>query len=143
MINSFIKRIASILRIEYPNIHYVSKLATDTQLASADYHTMTITIKSSASGYDLLFSIAHEMRHLWQMRYRSDMFLDYSGANAKLSSDQYNQQEAEIDAHAFAAAIMRTGFGVTPLFNNMNEDTKKEIYRRADQIIEKFHLGDM
>ena len=48
--------------------------------------------------------------------------------------DAYNQQLAELDANAFASAIMAANFGMAPTFDTLSEDTKALIEARAKEL---------
>ena len=82
---------------------------------------------------DTLFRIAHEMRHAWQSIRRPDLLEQYQ-TREKLSLDDYNNQLAEIDAHAFASLIMQSNYHVKPLFVGLNGDTRLRIDARVDEI---------
>lgn len=48
--------------------------------------------------------------------------------------EEYNNQPAEIDANAFAAAIMSDAFGIAPQFNTLSDSTKARIFQRANEV---------
>lgn len=84
---------------------------------------------------DLLFSVAHELRHLWQAETDGDLyFKGYKTLREIGDVDIYNQQPAELDANAFASAIMAANFGISPTFDALSEDTKALIKARAKEL---------
>ena len=94
----------------------------------------------SGGGYqavnpDLFFAIAHELRHVWQIKNAESFSLStYQPIDLLHSVEEYNLQTAEIDANAFAAVIMVDYFGVKPLFNNLSETVKEQIFERMEMI---------
>lgn len=130
---SFVKKICKILDVQPPKIRYVAELDTATKMAAYNPEKNVLYVKDSLDSYDLLFAVAHELRHLWQSRFRTDMFEKYQ-SSTDLSIEEYNLQEAEIDANAFGMVVMQTLFHVTPLFDGQSEDVKQAIETRAKEI---------
>ena len=84
---------------------------------------------------DILFAIAHEIRHLWQYKIDEEYFFkEYKPANEFSSIDEYNLQIAEIDANAFAGLMMTELFHIKPLFQNLSNEVKLAIQNRMDEI---------
>lgn len=83
--------------------------------------------------YDVLFAICHEMRHVYQAQYDTNIFANYIEIGA-LNTEEYNLQEAEIDANAYAAMVMKREFGVSPQFKGYSERVKKAIWDREVQL---------
>lgn len=104
---------------------------TSTQLGALDPPTRSIWINPAAALPDQLFSLAHEMRHLWQVERCPALLCGYA-ARSQAALPLYNKQPAEVDAHAFALLIMREWFGSEPLFNGFSPADKQAIYRRAE-----------
>lgn len=84
----------------------------------------------------MFFAIAHELRHLWQNEHKNEMIKQFN--EEKLDINKYNDQEAEIDANAFATAIMVAVFNVKPLFYEFDDKIKEKIYEKAKKIVEEF-----
>ena len=107
-------------------------LNTDTQMGALDPDTLTLYIKRGLSDPDTAFVAAHELRHLWQIKhgYRAT---EHTAAGST-GTASYNEQEAEIDAHAYAASFMRRTFGIAPLFNGLPDDIKQKIIARSKEI---------
>lgn len=83
--------------------------------------------------YDALFAICHEMRHIYQSKYMKGIFKDYVEIG-ELDIEEYNLQEAELDANAYAAMVMKREFGVSPQFKGYSERVKKAIWDREVQV---------
>lgn len=83
--------------------------------------------------YDALFAICHEMRHAYQAQYATDIFANYIEIG-ELDNEEYNLQEAELDANAYAAIVMKREFGVSPQFKGYSERVKKAIWDREVQL---------
>lgn len=69
MIQEFITNICKILNIPIPSISYdTSNFATDTMMAQCDPEGDIIYLKKyNSPNPDQFFSIAHELRHIWQL----------------------------------------------------------------------------
>ena len=84
---------------------------------------------------DTYFSIAHELRHIWQMRTDDDYyFADYKPVNLCSSIEQYNLQPTELDANAFSGLIVYEFFGLQPLFNKVPEIVKMRIFSEMEHL---------
>ena len=80
-----------------------------------------------------MFSVAHELRHAYQIDNGSFDFKSYqSSSDSDVRS--YNLQEAEIDANAYAYLILYDNFGIEIKLNNLDEDVIRKIKARADAI---------
>lgn len=129
----FINFICKDLKIKKPKIEF-GKLQTNTMLASYNYKKDVITIKKDYDDIkDLYFAIAHELRHKYQIDRNMFDFNEYKLSN-KIDLKKYNLQPEEIDANAYAALIMMSTFGVKPLLNGLDEDVKKAINKRIDEL---------
>lgn len=88
---------------------------------------------------DQLFAVAHELRHIWQLRNNEHMyFSSYKPVDLCSSLEEYNLQLAELDANAFAGIVMIDFFGLTPLFNVVPDSVKSKIRERMDLISSDF-----
>lgn len=83
--------------------------------------------------YDALFAICHEMRHAYQSKYTKKIFNNYVKIG-ELDIEEYNLQEAELDANAYAAMVMKREFGVSPQFKGYSERVKKAIWDREVRL---------
>lgn len=84
---------------------------------------------------DVLFAIAHEIRHIWQIRkHENEFFENYKPTRSCRNVNEYNLQEAELDANAYATAVMVAHFNCHPMFKGLDKMVKDEIYRRASGI---------
>ena len=125
------------LSVEKPKIKYLNStnfLSPTTQSAiSEDFSSLGINTDINFSMLDLWFVISHEIRHLWQKN--NKMYLsDYISAN-KLETKKYNEQEAEIDAHAWAIVVITNLFGMRPTLEvNLGTEIWQKILDRAEKI---------
>ena len=76
MIQKFITDICDILNIPEPSISFnTSNFPTDTMMAQCNPSGDTIYLrKYNKPNPDQLFSIAHELRHIWQMQNNKQFF---------------------------------------------------------------------
>lgn len=85
---------------------------------------------------DFLFSIMHELRHIWQIEYYEDIYFKNYKRSSELGIEDYNNQLAEIDANAFACLACIHYLDLLPQFNGLSEKTKNKIYKRMEYISE-------
>lgn len=138
--DEYINEICKILDISIPKIISTSNsLGTDTTLAIVIPNKNTIYIKKSSQyTLDTFFSVAHELRHLWQYKTNKDFYFKNYKNSDTLSVDEYNCQIAELDAHAFAYIVSVDFFGVKPLFNSFSQETKNMIMEQVSNIAKSF-----
>lgn len=119
----FIEIICNDLEIEKPLVEEVLFLHTPTQLAEYIPSDNILKYRPGKIPLDTMFSIAHELRHIWQMENCPEIFRNYVNSTdadiEQYNLEQYNLQSAEIDANAYAMVIMKSGFGVTPQFKGL------------------------
>ncbi len=130
MIKDYINDLCDELNIDVPFIsHDTSVFPTETTLAMCHSTKNRIYIRPMDKPTpDLLFSIAHELRHIWQIKTdETYYFKDYKNSN-ELTSDEYNLQIAELDANAYATIVMIDDFGLQPLFNGLSDRVINAIY---------------
>ncbi|MCD7824910.1 MAG: hypothetical protein LUH14_02955 [Clostridiaceae bacterium] len=138
-INKYIQIICEALEIKKPHISYdTSHFPTKTTLAQCDSKGSTLYLRNEA-GYvnqlDLFFSIAHELRHVWQIRTDYDLYFhDYKMAN-EIGIEPYNRQLAELDANAFAKIVMVDLFHVKPTFDGFSNKAKALIDKQVQFIV--------
>lgn len=133
-IYQFINFICKDLKIKKPKKIEFGRLQTNTMLASYNYKKDVITIKKDYQDIrDLYFSIAHELRHKYQIDRKMFDFEDYKLSDV-IDLKAYNLQPQEIDANAYAALIMMSTFGVKPLLNGLDKDVKEKINKRIDEL---------
>ena len=133
MIYDFISNICDILDIAIPSVSFdTSNFSTDTMMAQVDLSGKQIYLKRHGKpNPDLLFSIAHELRHIWQMQHdRALYFSSYRPVQELASIDEYNLQLAELDANAFAGLVMIDFFQLEPLYEGLSDFAKTKVYER-------------
>lgn len=138
MVHQFILDVCEFLKIKVPHVSFdTSRFPTETMLAQCSPSGDTIYIRGGYQDVnpDLFFAIAHELRHVWQIKNAEAFSLStYQPIDLLHSVEEYNLQTAEIYANAFAAIIMVDYFGVKPLFNNLSETVKEQIFERMELI---------
>ena len=137
MIYDFINDICNILNIPTPSISFdTSNFSTDTMMAQCSPDGSTIYIKKyDKPNPDQLFSIAHELRHVWQIQNDEQFYLStYKPIDLCPSIEEYNLQIAELDANSFAGLIMIEFFHIKPLFEGVSDSVKSKIYKRMEYL---------
>lgn len=135
-IYDFVDDVCYILKIRMPEVSFdKSHFCTDTMLAQcrSDGKKIYIDIGRGISS-DLFFAIAHELRHVWQIRQQGSYFSDYKTIDACSDHEEYNLQKEEIDANAFASIVMHDFFGISPLFNGLSDRVKNKIHQRISYL---------
>lgn len=134
MFKEYIEMICDDLQIDIPKVSYdSSKFLTDTMLALCDGGTIYIKPIDKPNP-DYMFAIAHELRHLWQLKTDKDFYFeDYKEAGT-VTVEDYNKQAAEVDANAYGMVVMADVFGLQPLFNGMSNEIVELIKSRAEEI---------
>lgn len=140
MLDKFINEVCKILEINPPQVSVgENHFANTTMLAQCSSDGRHIFLRNKEVNPDIFFSIAHELRHVWQIRYHSGILDDYIPSDLSLTVDEYNLQPAEIDANAFGLVIMNTFFGITPRFDGLSAGVKDRIKEQARIIIEEYN----
>lgn len=137
MIYDFINDICNILNISVPSVSFdTSNFQTDTMMAQCKSDGSVIYIKKiDKPNPDYLFSIAHELRHIYQIQTDYEWFLsDYKPIDLCNSTEEYNLQFAEIDANAFAGLVMTDFFHLQPLFEGLSDAVKTKIFERMELL---------
>lgn len=137
MISKFISSVCEILNIKEPTVSYdTSKFQSDTMLAQIDSAGTTMYLKAfEGNNPDQFFSVAHELRHVWQIRTDKELyFAEYKPRELCVSTEEYNLQLAELDANAFAALIMVDFFKLKPLFKGLSESVKSKIFEQMEYL---------
>lgn len=136
MIDEYIQTVCDLLKIAAPQIEFnTSHFSSPTMMAQcAPDGTVLYIRKLSVSTPDYLFAIAHELRHVWQLKKNPKLLEGYLPVNLSASIEAYNLQPAEVDANAFAALVMIDFWGIEPLFENMSPCVRSAIFKRARDI---------
>lgn len=137
MIQEFISDICDILNISVPSVSFdASNFPTDTTMAQCSHSGGIIFLKKyDRPNPDQLFSIAHELRHIWQLQNDEQLYFSgYKPIDLMESAEQYNLQLAELDANAFAGLVMIDFFHIKPLFDGVPDAVKSKIYDRMKEI---------
>lgn len=138
MIEEFITDICELLEIEVPKISYdTSHFPTETTLAQCEPYTNIIYLtKIDKPNPDYVFSIAHELRHIYQYQTDENFYLsEYKPSNKCSSVEEYNLQIAEVDANAFASIIMTDFFSMKPQWNGLSDKVIDTIKKRIKFLL--------
>lgn len=140
MIQKYINQICDIFDMESPKLSFdTSNFQTDTTLAQCSDDGKTIFINGEAKQTpDIFFAIAHELRHIWQIRTNKAYWFHGYKTAGTISTEAYNMQPAEIDANAFALIAMTDFLGLQPQFNGLSDNVKTRIFQRANEISNDF-----
>lgn len=130
-IKKFVRVVCEDLSITPPKLK--TRHLEGSMMAKCKSDGSEIIVQDSTLSPDLYFAIAHELRHIWQIRNR-ELLLDYKEAD-KLSVEEYNLQPAEIDAHAYSAVVMKELFGIRPLWNGLSATIVEKIEQRMADIL--------
>ena len=139
MLNDFILDVCDYLGIDPPELSYnTDHFSSDTMIAQCSPDGTTIFVKPFEKiNPDILFAVAHELRHVWQIRTDKNKYMaNYKPVNMFSSVDDYNLQPAEIDANAFGAVVMIDFFGITPLFNGLSDNVKTATWDHVNNFFE-------
>ena len=136
MTQAFIRDISAELGIPVPQVVYRDHLLTGTMLAMISSDGTELVLKRNApKGPDLYFSLAHELRHGWQIAHPElGLMAGYKDRTECGSVEEYNLQPAELDANAYAAIVMEREFGLKALFQGLPEAVREAIRMRASEI---------
>lgn len=142
MIDEYISEVCGILGITAPKVsNDTSNFRSKTMMAQCSSNGETIYIaKADKSTPDYMFAIAHELRHVWQIRTNPDLYLNDYKPVGELSVEDYNNQLAELDANAFGAIIMANLFGVKPLWNNLSQNTIDNINAIVPDVVKTINV---
>lgn len=138
MIKEFITDVCELLEIEIPKISYdTSHFPTKTTLAQCEPTANIIYLtKVDKPNPDYVFSIAHELRHIYQYQTDEKFYLSkYKPSNKCSSVEEYNLQIAEVDANAFAAIIMTDFFSMKPQWNGLSGKVVDTIEKRIKFLL--------
>lgn len=138
MIKEFITDVCELLEIDVPTISYnTTHFATKTTLAQCEPETNTIYLnKVDKPNPDYVFSIAHELRHIYQYQTDEEFYLSgYKPSNKCSSVEEYNLQIAEVDANAFAAIVMADFFSLKPQWYGLSNKVIDTIEKRIKLLL--------
>ena len=84
---------------------------------------------------DQLFSIAHELRHVWQIENNQELYFSNYQTVDIIGIEKYNLQPAEVDANAFASIVMVDFFHLQPQYKGLSVSVISAIKNRIAEII--------
>lgn len=133
MLQKFVEKVCMDLKIQVPEIKENPNIfKTKTSIACVADGIVYVKNPENINP-DLLFAVAHELRHLWQFKTDKDFyFKDYNEDSTDVR--KYNLQIAEIDANAYGGMIMIDNFNLKPLYQGLDKDIVDKIYKRIEEI---------
>ncbi len=141
-VNAAVQWNCRVLSVPVPLVRVAepSEFATPTTkcAVSSDGSELLINRSFAQGGNEpfIWLALSHECRHIWQA-FHADLFNGYRDS-AQLSVQEYNRQEAEIDAWAWAVVVLSKRFGVRPtLEKNFGAEAWAFIEDRARRIAEE------
>lgn len=138
MIKELITDVCDLLEIGVPKISYdTTHFATKTTMALCEPTTNTIYLnKVDKPNPDYIFSIAHELRHMYQYLTNEEFYLlGYKPSNKCSSVEEYNLQIAEVDANAFAAIVITDFFSLKPQWHGLSNKVIDAIEKRIKFLL--------
>lgn len=140
---NFIKEVCEDLCISLPDsiITEDKKFNKGTQLATLVYENgkslLYLRTKYEYGDVDMAFAIAHELRHKYQIDTHIFDFENYK-TSKELSRREYNLQNEEVDANAYAYTVLMDFFKLKVDFKLILKDdvVANAIMKRVDAIIE-------
>lgn len=140
MIHDFIAYLCDVLQIPVPTIHYTDdEMLSGTMLAMLTKNGFEMALKETEPNITYLFSIAHEIRHAWQIVYHEQEYLsDYKTRDKCASVEEYLLQSAEIDANAFASVAISSMFPIDIAFEHAPGIVVQKIREREIEISDLF-----
>lgn len=138
MIKEFITDVCELLEIRVPKISYdTAHFATSTTMAQCKPTANIIYLtKVDKPNPDYVFSIAHELRHIYQYQIDEKFYLSgYKPSNKCSSVEEYNLQIAEVDANAFASIVMSDFFSIKPQWNGLSNKVIDAIEKRIKFLL--------
>lgn len=135
-IKEFINDVCEDLDISAPKIVEATiDFPTVTTIAAYDDTTDSIYLRhADENSPDTYFAIAHELRHKWQFLEDEEFYFGNYCTSKELGIELYNKQVAELEANAYATAIMIDFFEVYPQFSNLPADYKEVVYKMAEAL---------
>lgn len=129
---------ANALAIHLPQIHIAAPgdLMTSTTIAAMSSDGRHLAIRNTVTDERTIwFAVSHEMRHAWQIENRTD-FSSYRTADES-GKEEYNEQESEIDAHAWSYIVLQSVFGIRPKLEDvLGKEYVSKILKQERKILE-------
>ncbi|MCR1959840.1 ImmA/IrrE family metallo-endopeptidase [Thomasclavelia cocleata] len=139
--NNIVAQVCDLLKIKTPKI-VVSpkKMLTKTMLALYETEHNTIYLKNKTIDLDMIFTIAHELRHVWQLKPENkNRFFNNYKERTEIDLLEYNKQLPEVDANAFASITIIELFQCMPLYKGMDQEIVKLIKTRIQEIYKEMN----
>lgn len=136
--------VCELLDVERPKIVYVDDMELNaclkiTNKDGIEFVNCLMIKTEQANKVNLAFAIAHELRHVYQHKNKllnNETFLSVG----ETDFDNYNLQETELDANAFATAFMIAEFSVMIDFTTTDytDEIINKINKRAQTLLKEY-----
>lgn len=131
--SEMVAQCCAIAGVPLPRVELTDDLPTPTTWAAVSADCTSIGIRPGMPDIQAFYSVAHEVRHLWQ--HITGWDLETHQMPGTESAYTYNLQPEEVDAHAWACLICSEIYGVRPrLEDALGGDVWRDIERRINQI---------
>lgn len=147
-IESTIRYISRLLQIEPPKVEIVPqerfRTATEQSAVYGVKGDLTILVSEGLAAnknrFFCEYILAHEMRHCWQIA--NDLILPQQ-SSAELDTTAYNEQENEIDAHAFAWAYLGVEYSLMLEIPTLSAEYIAKIKERSKPLVMKYWFNEL
>lgn len=102
-------------------------------LSEVDLHLNKKFFNEKTTFFDAAVVLAHEFRHFWQVL-NTKQSGNYKTSDEAADIREYNEQELEVDAWAWAVYIMQQQYGVYPTFDSISPEYTALVMKRAAEI---------
>ena len=133
-LKSEIKTHCKILKIKRVKVRFTDKLDCWSRYKP---EWRVVLIKRGLLVKEVLFALAHEMRHAWQVD--NGVVGEYVERN-KISKADYNNQWVEVDANAYGCLYMQAVYGTYPLFDDLDVETREKIEKRKGELKDDYRI---
>lgn len=130
MIQVNLNRLCEILDIPKPRLFFPDEKDIEMEAWTTPSENMICLNRNLPFELNLIFALAHECRHLWQIKNRKADIDKHEDTNKRVGDENYNSQESEMDANAFAGAYFWYVGRIEPLWLTFSDKMGKELNRR-------------
>ncbi|EEU03757.1 hypothetical protein GCWU000322_00057 [Eubacterium saphenum ATCC 49989] len=141
VLEQFVEMVCEDLRIAPIPLRYDNSVPkSEGRIAALEISKVESTLlilNTDVAELDLLFAIAHELRHAWQFQNRRHWFKNYKEIG-EVDFEEYNLQQPEVDANAYATIVMEEVAGMTPQFQGYPPAVKRAIAKELKVLLKEW-----
>ena len=130
-------QIASDLDIDIPKISFADATVLGTKMAAIEMPGRgNLLIKKNLSLPETVLALAHELRHLWQIKQGvfNDSITYDRYIDSKDNLEEYALQPCEVDANAYAQIVCVDLLGIKPIWKGYSVQVKAAIEKRVGEL---------